>query len=192
MNKTDSGKTMKQLLIVILLLGYFSSGAQAKEGAEDGSLIYFGVSASQVESEDIDNYNYGIVIGGSIDKGPGAELFYSNTFDGERVETTGFPDVDYSTQVFGLLGTYRFGTQIYTRLKLGYASVDVRADVAGSGTQDFDEAGWSYGIGVGIEVGKRGAVELNYLVLPDIDLTIGDQFETVDSDLISLGYNWYF
>jgi hypothetical protein len=183
---------MKQLLIVLLLLGYFSSGAQARESAEDNSLTYFGVSASQVENEDIENYNYGIVLGGSIDKGLGAELFYSNTFDGERVETTGFPDVDYSTQIYGLLGTYRIGTKFYTRLKLGYASVDVRADVAGGGTEDFDEAGWSYGIGVGLEVGKSGAVELNYLVLPDIEVTIGNEFETVNNDLISIGYNWYF
>ncbi len=183
---------MKQLVIVLLLLGYFSSGAQAKEGDEDGNLTYFGVSASQVETDDIENNNFGIVLGGSSEAGPGAELFYSDTFDGERVKTTGFPDVDYSTQVWGLLGTYRFGTEVYARLKFGYASVDVRADVAGSGTETFDEGGWSYGIGVGIEVGKSGAVELNYLVLPEIDLTIGDQFETVDSDLVSLSYNWYF
>ena len=181
---------MKQLLIVLLLLGYFGSGAQATD-ADRG---YAGVFYSLVDSSDgdIENGNLGLVVGGSMDSGPGVEFFYSDTIDKDTFESTGFPDIRYSTQVWGLLGTYKFGTEFYALLKAGYTFVDVSADIAGEPNEKFSEDGLSYGVGFGIEVGKSGAVELNYLVLPDIELSLDDQNFEVGSEQISLGYNWLF
>ena len=68
----------------------------------------------------------------------------------------------------------------------------MRADIAGEPNEKFAEDGLSYGVGFGIEVGKSGAVELNYLVLPDIELSLDDQNFDVGSEQISLGYNWLF
>ena len=182
---------MKQLLIVLLLLGYFSSGAQAAEGVEKG---YVGVYYGEINSGDgdIKNKNLGLVIGGSMESGPGVEFFYTDTVDKDTTVSAGLPDVRYSTQAWGLLGTYRVGSDFYALLKAGYTFIDVTSQTAGVGSQKFKEDGLSYGIGVGIEVGKSGAVELNYLVLPDIELASGNQFVDVENELISLGYNWYF
>jgi len=182
---------MKQLLIVLLLLGYFSSGAQAAENGERG---YVGVFYGEVDTNEgsIENRNLGIVVGGSLESGPGVELFYSDTVDKDEFEATGFPDIRYSTQVWGLLGTYRFGTEFYAMLKAGYTFVDVKGEVAGAANEKFDEDGLSYGLAVGIEVGDNGAVELNYLVLPDIELSVGNENADVENEMMTLGYNWYF
>jgi len=181
---------MKQLIIVLLLLGYFGSSAQAAEGDRG----YAGIFYSEVDSSDggVENGNLGLVVGGSMKSGAGIEFFYSDTVDKDTFEATGFPDIRYSTQVWGLLGTYRFGTTVYAMLKAGYTFVDVRADIAGEPNEKFDEDGLSYGVGFGVEVGKSGAVELNYLVLPDIELSSGSENFDVGSEQISLGYNWYF
>lgn len=184
---------MKQLLIVLLLLGYFSSGAQAAEDSKDEK-GYFGIFYGELDSNDggIKNKNFGLVAGGSMESGPGVEIFYSDTVDEDTTVTAGAPDVRHSTQAWGLLGTYRFGSEYYALLKAGYAFIDVTSQTAGVGSTKFKEDGWSYGIGVGIEVGNNGAVELNYLVLPDLEITSGSQFADVENELISLGYNWYF
>jgi hypothetical protein len=182
---------MKQRLIVLLLLGYFCSGAQAAEDTERG---YVGVFYGEIDSSDggVKNKNLGLVLGGSMKSGPGVEFFYSDTFDEDTTETTGSPDVRYSTQAWGLLGTYRFGTEYYALLKAGYSFIDLTAKTAGVGSEKFKEDGLSYGIGVGIEVGNNGAVELNYLVLPDLEITSGNEFLDVENDLLSLGYYWHF
>jgi hypothetical protein len=187
---------MKQLLIVLLLLGYFSSGAQAQAAKDpkDTDKGYIGVFYGEVDSSDggIENRNLGLVAGGSMESGPGVEFFYSDTVDKDTNVSAGSPDVRYSTQAWGFFGTYRFGSEYYALLKGGYAFIDVTRQTAGVGSQKFKEDGLSYGVGVGIEVGKNGAVELNYLVLPDIELSSNDQFLDVENELISLGYNWYF
>jgi hypothetical protein len=182
---------MKQLLIVLLLLGYFSSGAQAAEDTDRG---YVGVFYGELDSGDgdVENKNLGFVLGGSMESGPGVEFFYSDTVDKDESKFTGSADIRYSTQAWGLLGTYRIGTKYYARLKAGYTFIDVTGQVSGEGSEKFKEEGASYGIGFGIEVGNNGAVELNYLVLPDIELSSGDEFFDVENELISLGYNWYF
>ena len=180
---------MKQILFVLLLLGYFGSGAQAT----DGDRGYAGFFYSQVETGDnVENGNLGLVIGGSMDSGPGIEFFYSDTVDKDTSKSTGLPDVRFSSQVWGLLGTYRFGSEVYALLKAGYTFVDVRADIAGQPNEKLGEDGLSYGVGFGVEVGKNGAIELNYLVLPDIEESLGDQNVDVGSEQISLGYNWLF
>ncbi len=185
---------MKQLLIALLLLGYFSSGAQAAKDPKDTERGYAGVFYGQIDTSDgdIKNKNLGLVAGGSLESGPGVEFFYSDTVDKDETKSAGSPDVRYSTQVWGLLGTYRFGTQFYAILKGGYSFVDLTRQTSGSGSQKFKEDGLSYGVGFGIEVGKHGAVELNYLVLPDIELSSNNQFSDVENELISLGYNYHF
>ena len=129
---------MKQLLIVLFLLGYFSSGAQA---AKDGERGYVGVFYGQVDTSDGggENGNLGLVIGGSLDSGPGVEFFYSDTVDKDEFQSDTFPDIRYSTQVWGLLGTYRFGTKHYALLKAGYTFIDVKGEAAGVANEKFDE-----------------------------------------------------
>ena len=189
---------MKQLLIVLLLLGYFGSGVQAAEddqrGYEDGERGYVGVFYGQVDTSDggVENGNLGLVIGGSLDSGPGVEFFYSDTVDKDEFQSDTFPDIRYSTQVWGLLGTYRFGTKQYGLLKAGYTFIDVKGEVAGGTNEKFDEDGLSYGVGFGIEVGNSGAVELNYLVLPDIELSVGTDNLDTENEMYTLGYYWHF
>jgi opacity protein-like surface antigen len=187
---------MKRLLIVFLLLGYFSSGAYA---AELGEQKYVGVFYGEVDTEvdsgagdaDIENGNLGFVIGGQIESGPGIEFFYSDTIDEDETKTN-LGKIRYDSQVWGLLGTYRFGDKYYALLKAGYTFIDLKAKLSGVPSEKLNEDGLSYGIGFGIEVGKNGAVELNYLVLPEVtDRILGLDVE-FDNELTSLGYNWYF
>ena len=179
---------MKQLLVVLLLLGYFSSSAHATEHGEEK---YVGVFYGQASTEDVDNGNLGLVVGGFLESGPGVEFFYSNTVDKDDFEDSTGRIFKYETQAWGLLGTYRFGGDLYAMLKAGYTFVDVKANQIGGSSNTFDEDGLSYGLGVGYRVGENGSVELNYLVLPEIEEIEGILVEA-DTELLSLGYNWHF
>ena len=199
---TGSGKSMKRLLIVFLLLGYFSSGAYADERGEPDEQgernhvgVFYGKANSNVDiglgDDDIENGNLGIVFGGHSESGLGFELFYSNTVDQEESDSVD-GKVRYDAQIWGLLGNYRVGNEFYGLVQVGYAFIDLRAKVSGFASEKVKEEGLSYGIGFGIEVGKHGAVELKYLVLPDIYERIGGFDTEIDNDLTTLGYNWYF
>ncbi|MCP4766655.1 MAG: porin family protein [Gammaproteobacteria bacterium] len=181
---------MKRLLIVFLLLGYFSSGAYAVEPTEQK---YAGVFYGIADSGDggVKNGNLGLVIGGHVDSGIGIEFFYSDTIDGDD-ESTSLGKIRYESQIWGLLGTYRFGDKYYGLIKAGYTFLDLEAKITGLTREKWKEEGLSYGIGFGVRVGKNSAVELNYLVLPDVtDRILGFDVE-FDNELYGLGYNWFF
>jgi len=181
---------MKRLLIVFLLLGYFSSVAHAAEPVEQK---YAGVFYGVVDSGDgdVENGNLGLVIGGHVESGLGVEFFYSDTIDEDETDTVS-GTLRFESQVWGLLGTYRVGGKYYGLLKGGYTFLDLRAKVTGVDSEKWKEEGLSYGIGFGVEVGKNGAIELNYLVLPEVNDRIGGTEFDFDNELISLGYNWNF
>ena len=187
---------MKRLLIVFLLLGYFSSGAYANE---HGERMHFGVFYGKADSnvdigiddDDIENGNLGFVIGGHAESGMGFEFFYSDTVDQEENDTV-LGKVRYDSQIWGLLGNYRIGDKFYALIEAGYTFIELRAKVSGFSAEKYKEDGLSYGIGFGIEVGKHGAVELKYLVLPDINERIVGFDVEIENELTTLGYNWYF
>lgn len=188
---------MKRLLIVFLLLGYFSSGAYAEEQAEQKYVgVFFGKANSNVDigigDADIENGNVGIVVGGHAESGLGFEFFYSNTVDQDD-DTLAAGKVRYDSQIWGFLGSYRISSgPVYGLAKAGYAFLDLQAKVSGLSQEKYKEEGLSYGVGAGIEVGGHGAIELNYLILPDINERI-DGFDTeIETELITLGYNLYF
>ena len=182
---------MKQPLIILLLLGFFSSGGYA---SEHETRNYVGVFYGVVDSGDgdVENGNLGIVIGGNLESGPGIEFFYSETIDKDEFNSSTLPDLKYSTQVWGLLGSYRIGGDFYGMLKVGYTFVELKADIAGGGSDKIDENGLTYGVAAGMQVGDNGAVELNYLVLPEFEESLNGDNVDYDNELISLGYNWYF
>ena len=182
---------MKQLLIALLVLGYFGFGVQAAEEVEQR---YAGFFYGEVDTNegDVENMNLGLVIGGRMESGPGIEFFYSDTVDKDEFSEDGFSDVRYSTQAWGLLGTYKFGTKFYGVVKGGYTFVDLKADIAGRSNESLDEDGLSYGVGAGFEVGKNGAIELNYLVLPEMEESLFDENVEFENELTSIGYNWHF
>ena len=68
----------------------------------------------------------------------------------------------------------------------------VKADIAGRSNESLDEDGLSYGVGAGFEVGKNGAIELNYLVLPEMEESLFDENVEFENELTSIGYNWHF
>ncbi len=183
---------MKQLLIALLLLGYFGSGVQA---AEEEEKKYAGIFYSELNTNDgsVENKNYVIVVGANLKSGFGMEFFYSDTVDKDEVRSTALAaDIRYSSQAWGLLGTYRVGSKFYGVAKAGYTFVDLTADIAGQGKETLDEDGFSYGVGFGIEVGEYGAIELNYLVLPEMEESDLDNHFGLENELTSIGYNWYF
>jgi len=127
----------------------------------------------------------------NIKSGPGIEFFYSDTFDEDDVNTA-VGKIRYETQVWGLLGTYRVGDKVYGLVKAGYTFLDLNAKISGLTSEKWQEEGLSYGVGIGIKVGKNGTVELNYLVLPEVTDRILDLDVEFDNELYSLGYNWNF
>ncbi len=182
---------MKQLLIALLLLGYFGSGVQAA-GEEEKK--YAGIFYSEAESDfGNENKNYLLVVGANIKSGFGMEFFYSDTVDKDEARTTA-GDIRFSTQAWGLLGTYRVGSKFYGVAKVGYTFADLKVEVAGQDSATMEEDGFSYGVGFGIEVGEYGAIELNYLVLPEMELIVPgvNMFIGLENELTSIGYNWYF
>jgi len=181
---------MKRLLIVFLLLGYFSSGAYAEEQGEQKYVgVFYGVADSG--DGDVKNGNLGMVIGGYVKSGLGVEFFYSDTFDEDDVDTD-VGKIRYETQVWGLLGSYRVGDKYYGQVKAGYTFLDLNAKISGLTSEKWKEEGLTYGVGFGIKVGKNGAVELNYLVLPEVTDRIAGLDVEFDNELYSLGYNWNF
>ena len=182
---------MKRLLIVMLLLGYFSNGAYATEHEEHK---YIGVYYAWVDINDgdVENGNLGLVLGGYMDSGIGVEFFYTDTIDEDEFDNPDGNNIKYESQVWGLLGTYRFGQdKVYGLVKAGYVFIDLNARIVGGRSNRTDEDGLAYGIGGGVRVGKNGSVELNYLILPEIEDIDGIQVDA-EQELISLGYNWHF
>ncbi|MCP4300378.1 MAG: porin family protein [Gammaproteobacteria bacterium] len=181
---------MKKLLIVFLLLGYFSPGAYAEE---PGERKYAGVFYGIVDSGDgdVEAGNLGLVIGGYVKSGLGVELIFSDTINEDDKENN-LGKVRYKSQVWGLLGSYRFGDKVYGLVKAGYTFLDVSGRITGLSSEKWEEEGLSYGIGAGVKVGRSGTIELNYLVLPDVTDRILNTDVEFENELISLGYNWNF
>ncbi|MCP4392445.1 MAG: outer membrane beta-barrel protein [Gammaproteobacteria bacterium] len=177
---------MKPVIYVIFLSALFAVPAAHAEGN------YAGILYGQVKSEDIDTDNLGFTIGTSADKGAGFEFFYAPTLNEDEI-SSGSLEADITIDTYGLLAFYKTDDDVfggYLKFKGGIAVVDLEFDFGDDGKLDDDTSGLAYGIGIGIRTG-RGALELNYLVLPEFDDFRGIDVDA-EVDMFSISYLWDF
>lgn len=176
---------MKRQLVALLLSGMLAAPLAQAENT------YAGVFYANVESDDIDvkTGNLGITVGSVPDSGGGFEFFYAFTVDEDEI-TGGGLTADVSTQVLGAFAMYKTPGDYYAKFKAGIAYIDMEVDIDGFGSADDEATNLAYGITLGTRLGF-GALELTYLVLPEIDEFEGIGIDA-EFDMISLGYNWEF
>ena len=60
----------------------------------------------------------------------------------------------------------------------------------GGAISDFD-VGFSFGAGVGFDIGPDGMLELNYLSVPELDTLLGEE-AGIDGRYVSFDYTYVF
>ena len=174
---------MQGKLATLMLTGLLAAPLAHAEGN------YAGAFYGQVESEDIETGNLGVLIGTTQPSGLGFEAFYTFTIDEDELSEGPFT-AEASIDAFGLFATYTVGDDFYVRGRAGYARVELEFDFEGLGSVDDDTSDFAYGIGAGIRT-ANGALEFTYLVLPEFDEFLGIDVDA-DVDWISIGYNFNF
>jgi hypothetical protein len=169
---------MKMHLVVTLLITVFIAPL---------AHAYGGIIYGQVEAEDAEVGNLGLVIGDVSTTGFGVEGFFSFTVD---KDTASDPDSELSIDAFGIMGVYRSPGPAYFKVKAGVAQIELEVDFSDFSNINEEESGLAYGIAVGTSIGS-GALELSYTVLPKIE-KIEDFEVDVDVDMIALTYLWGF
>jgi hypothetical protein len=128
---------------------------------------------------------------------PAVQLRLGTTFQKylglEGVFAFGVNDDEFTTGVKGkfntlfganAVGILPLGEKADILARVGFAQMDV--DV---GDTSYDDTGVMYSIGFDIRVSRYGAVAMEYMQLPDIDLDAGGKLETSS---INLGYRLRF
>ena len=130
-------------------------------------------------------------------KPPAVQLRLGTTFQKylglEGVFAFGVSDDEFTTGVSGKLNTL-FGANAVGILPLA-EKADILARVGFAqmevdfGDKSYDDTGIMFSVGFDIRVSRYGAVAMEYMQLPDIDLNAGNKLETSS---INLGYRLRF
>jgi hypothetical protein len=77
---------------------------------------------------------------------------------------------------------------VYVKGRIGYTRTTLERNFNGS-SFDHNSYGIAYGAAAGVKIGKSGAIELEYTIMPDIDDSgfVGAPVE-VESDFVSISY----
>ena len=75
---------------------------------------------------------------------------------------------------------------------MGYTRADYQVSLGG--VDDSDNVyGIAYGLGVGVKFSNTTSIEAEYTVFPETDILLGVVSpETFQSELITLGFVWFF
>ena len=157
---------------------------------------YGGLSLGQVQIDEIDTGNIGIVFGNIAESGFGYELFYSFTVRDDK----GFQDgaeITAETDIIGLFLAYQTPGDIYLKAKLGYAFVSLKFDAEDQGSTVEDQGStsdsaedFSFGLAAGTFIGD-GAIELTYYRFADFEEFDGNDIDK-DVEMLNLTYFWTF
>jgi hypothetical protein len=150
---------------------------------------YGGLSFGQVQIDDIDTGNIGVVFGNIAENGFGYELFYSFTVL-DYNETQNNLETTAETDIIGLFLAYQTPGDIYLKAKIGYAIVNLKFDVEDQGSTSDTAEDMSFGLAVGTFIGD-GAIELTYYRFPDFEEFDGNDFDE-DVEMFNLTYFWTF
>ena len=119
-----------------------------------------------------DANNAGVVLGyrfsrpiGGIGGSSSIEFEYTTSVDDGDVSGTG---ATWDVDTYALFFTYSTPGTVYFKGKLGGMTSDISTNVAGL---DGSASGFAFGLGLGVKVGKKGKLELEYTgVTGDNDL----------------------
>lgn len=153
---------MKKIIAVTSVLALFglSSGAHSESA-------FVGVEYGTFSSEDADMDNLGIDFGVDINKILAVEGAYTFSVNEEDIDA----DITLASTTLGVYLAARSEGPFYVKGQLGFAKVDF--DMKGYGvTISDDDAGLSYGAGVGARV-QNVMLELKYIKYPDLETFAG-------------------
>ena len=173
-------------MIAALLLACLFAAAPAQ--AEN---YYAGVFYGQVESDEIDveTGNLGLTFGSVAESGLGFEVLLALTVEDDEIGS-GVLTADASTSIAGFFAMYKTPGNYYAKIKGGFAHIDVEIDFDNFDTASDNNTDIAFGLTLGARFGN-GALELSYLVLPELDEFEGANIDA-DFDMLSLGFNWHF
>ena len=174
---------MKKHFIAMILASMLVSPMAQAAGS------YGGLSFGQVQIDDIDTGNIGIVFGDIAENGFGYELFYSFTVLDDN-ETQNNLETSAETDIIGLFLAYQTPGDIYLKAKIGYAIVNLKFDVEGQGSTSDTTEDMSFGLAVGTFIGD-GAIELTYYKFADFENFDGIDIDE-DVEMLNLTYFWTF
>jgi hypothetical protein len=150
---------------------------------------YGGLSLGQVQIDEIDTGNLGIVFGNIAESGFGYELFYSFTVRADK-ETLNDTETTAETDIIGLFLAYQTPGDIYLKAKLGYAFVSLKFDAENMGSTSDTAEDFSFGLAAGTFIGD-GAIELSYYRFPDFEEFDGINIDE-EVEMLNLTYFWTF
>ena len=149
---------------------------------------YGGLSLGQVDVDNINTGNLGIVLGGIADNGFGYELFYSFTIVDYDESGTTYDNAE--TDTINVYAIYRSPGDIYFKAKAGYSYVNITLHSDAIGRLSDSTDGFSYGLAAGIAIGD-GAIEATYYRFPDFDDFDGISFDE-EVEMLNIAYLWTF
>ncbi len=125
--------------------------------------------------------NIGLNLGYAFDdygNGPAIEGEYTTGASNGDLNILGVTG-DWDVDTFALYGAYRFGGDLYGKVKLGYLNEHASASVPGASFSGTDN-GASAGIGAGWQLSPQTAIEAEYTIIES------------DVNFLSLGFNYTF
>ena len=205
---------MKQLFVALTLVALLVSPVtqaqdQKSEGAFDpdrelrGVGGYGGLSYGQLDFYDSDakTNNIGISLGGIAENGWGFEVLYSFSvvdyeFDGDTIDGNGQPvvdaEVDMDTDVIAAYVVFSSLTRPYVKVKLGYGFLSINVDGDDFDSVNETEEDFTFGATFGLPIGEKGAIELNYYELPEVDSYAGFDLDDSGARLINATFVYTF
>jgi len=146
---------MRTYLSIILSILFFFPVSGFAEG------LYAGLKYGAVSSEYADLGTLEISLGRSISEFVTFEGQYSTTIKDDDIGG----GVKLSTDYLGVFAAFKSKGDTYGKARVGVVKIDFEMEFQGAKISD-DEAGLSYGVGVGFVAGN-GAIEIEYTKLPD-------------------------
>ena len=161
--------------------------------------VYLGVKYGRITyAEDVpdfddgsDTRNLGFMFGKKFNDIIGMEFDYTQTVTEDDTSAG-----TISTHTLGLFVVGRTPGKVYVKGRLGYMRLTQERNLSPD-SFDNNSYGMGWGAGVGINLYKKGSLELEYTVLPDTDdrgfLGVPAGFDfTAETDFVSVNYVWGF
>jgi len=118
--------------------------------------------------------------------------------DSYNVFQPGVGNVSLSAQLANMLGIYaKLHTdasskfQFFGRLGLAIVKYDFDASIQGlgSGSDSYDDAGLSFGLGISFNITDKSAIVIDYTILPKVDI---EGIADMETDTIGVGLQMAF
>jgi hypothetical protein len=152
--------------------------------------VYLGIKYGRVtiaedipDSDGADIRNLGFAFGKGINDTLAIEFDYNTTVTEDDTSSG-----DLSADTIGLYLVAKTQGTVYFKGRVGYTRTTLERNF-NDDSFDHNSYGIAYGAAAGVKIGKSGAIEIEYTIMPDIDDSgfVGAPVE-VESDFVSISY----